>query len=104
MAEKDKPDFSKVQGGHRSRTEPAAPEPSFGRVSGGFASDSAAEPAPERSHTVQPGESLSAISREVYGNAKHWRLIYEANRDQIDNPDLIHIGQVLKIPPDPKPD
>jgi nucleoid-associated protein YgaU len=113
-----KPDFSNVKGGHSSRTDDAAPvagkpdfsnvsgghsstsagTPAFGNVSGGFASDSAA---PVSSHTVRAGESLSKISRKVYGSSKHWRRIFDANRDQIDNPDLIQIGQVLKIPPAP---
>ena len=44
------------------------------------------------------GDSLSKISKKVYGDANQWKKIFEANRDQIKNPDLIHPGQVLKIP------
>jgi nucleoid-associated protein YgaU len=93
-----KPDFSNVSGGHASRSTGTG---TFANVGGGFASDSAA---PMATHTVRSGESLSKISRKVYGSSKHWRLIFDANRDQIDNPDLIQIGQVLNIPPAPAAD
>jgi nucleoid-associated protein YgaU len=46
-------------------------------------------------YTVQPGDNLTKIG-EKYGIS--WNAIYEANRDIISNPDLIHPGQELKIP------
>ena len=99
-----KPDFSNVQGGYESaaaKTKPAAPD--FSNVSGGFQSDSKpAKSKADTTYTVVRGDSLSKIARKSYGSSKHWRLIFEANRDQIDNPDLIHPGQVLKIPPLPE--
>jgi nucleoid-associated protein YgaU len=49
-------------------------------------------------YTVRQGDTLSAIAKREYGDAGAWRRIYEANRDQIDNPDLIHPGQELTIP------
>jgi nucleoid-associated protein YgaU len=49
-------------------------------------------------YTVQKGDSLSKIAQQQYGDGKKWRAIFEANRDQISNPDLIHPGQVLTIP------
>lgn len=52
----------------------------------------------DRTYTVESGDSLSAIAERMYGSANEWRKIFEANRDQIDNPDLIHPGQVLRIP------
>ena len=55
-------------------------------------------PPPEQIYTVAPGDSLSKIARRYYGDANQWRRIFEANRDQISNPDLIHPGQKLKIP------
>ena len=54
--------------------------------------------APEQIYTVAAGDSLSKISKKVYGDANQWKRIFEANRDQIKNPDLIHPGQKLKIP------
>jgi nucleoid-associated protein YgaU len=47
---------------------------------------------------VKSGDSLSKIAKRLYGDAKQWPKIYEANRDQIENPDLIHPGQTFRIP------
>jgi len=60
-------------------------------------------PEPEPTlYTVQPGDTLSAIARQVYGKASLWRLIFEANRDILDDPGRIKPGQVLRIPPPPQ--
>jgi len=56
-----------------------------------------ASPAPAR-HRVQPGETLWSIAGATYADPTLWRLIYDANRDQIENPDLIAPGQELTIP------
>jgi len=82
--DKDKPkaDFSNVESGSSSTAPPPAP---------------AAAPA-TKTYVVQKGDSLSKIAKHEYGNANDWRKIFEANRDIIKNPDLIHPGQVLKIP------
>jgi nucleoid-associated protein YgaU len=79
-ADKPKADFSNVRGGSsstapRSRTEVEV-----------------------RTYTVVAGDSLSKIAKREYGDAQKWRQIYEANRDQIKDPDLIYPGQVLTIP------
>ena len=52
------------------------------------------------SHTVYPGESLWRISSywEIYDNSTEWPRIYEANKDQIRDPDMIYPDQVLTIP------
>lgn len=50
-------------------------------------------------YTVQRGDTLSHIAKQFYGRAGEWNAIFEANRDQLDDPDLIQPGQVLKIPP-----
>jgi hypothetical protein len=50
-------------------------------------------------YTVQAGDTLWAIAQHLYGDGSRWREIYRANRDQIDNPNLIFPGQVLEIPP-----
>jgi len=49
-------------------------------------------------YTVQPGDTLSKIARQFYGNANAYMKIFEANRDQLDNPDRIKAGQQLVIP------
>ncbi|MAU26677.1 MAG: LysM peptidoglycan-binding domain-containing protein [Muricauda sp.] len=49
-------------------------------------------------HTVQSGESLSKIAKHYYGDAMKYNKIFEANRNILKNPDLIHPGQELVIP------
>ncbi len=49
-------------------------------------------------YTVKAGDSLSKIAKAIYGDWKHWKDIYEANKDTIKNPDLIRVGQELKLP------
>ncbi len=49
-------------------------------------------------HEVKSGESLSKIAKHYYGDAMKYTKIFEANRNILDNPDLIHPGQMLVIP------
>ena len=49
-------------------------------------------------HEVKSGESLSKIAKHYYGDPMKYQRIFEANRDILDNPDLIHPGQNLVIP------
>jgi nucleoid-associated protein YgaU len=53
-------------------------------------------PGSEVIYTVQAGDSLSKIAQKYKGVT--WQKIFEANRDQIQNPDLIHPGQKLRLP------
>lgn len=55
-------------------------------------------PAAPQTYVVQAGDSLSAISEKVYGDAKHWDTIFAHNRDKISDPNLIYPGQELTIP------
>ena len=50
------------------------------------------------SYTVQKGDTLSKISKQYYGDASLYNRIFDANRDQLKDPDKIFPGQVLKIP------
>lgn len=50
-------------------------------------------------YVVKAGDSLSKIAKREYGDANAWNAIFEANRDIIKDPNLIHPGQKLKIPP-----
>ena len=52
----------------------------------------------ERIYEVKPGDSLSKIAEKFYGNTSEWSKIYEANKDQIQDPNLIHPGQKFHIP------
>ena len=107
--DKDKPkaDFSDV----RSNTaptatpsstmgagaSPAAPRADFSDVQ---SASSSAPVEQQRTYTVVAGDSLSKIAKREYGDAAKWRGIWDANRDSIKNPDLIHPGQVLNLPAD----
>jgi len=94
MGNTDKPDFSNVQSG-TSTTAPAKTAPDFSNVQSG---SSTTAPAAATTYTVVSGDTLSKIAKKFFGNANRWHEIYDANRDQISNPDLIRVGQVLKIP------
>ena len=57
------------------------------------------QPADEsRYYTVVRGDTLSAISKQQYGNANDYMKIFEANKPMLSNPDKIYPGQVLRIP------
>ncbi len=57
------------------------------------------DPAPEAVfHTVEKGDTLSAIAKKVYGDANRYPEIFEANKPMLKSPDLIYPGQVLRIP------
>ena len=73
-------------------------DPDFSDVKAGSSSVSL-DPKDQRTYTVVKGDSLSKIARDLLGDARKWRAIYELNKDQIKNPDLIYPGQVLKLPP-----
>lgn len=51
-----------------------------------------------RSIVVQPGNSLWRIAMRTYGDGFRYTTIYQANRDQIRNPDLIYPGQIFAVP------
>lgn len=95
--EPGKPDFSDVQSGSSTSAPVIAAKPDFSDVQSG--SETSAPPVESmKTYTVVGGDSLSKIAQKFYGHANRWREIFEANRDQISNPDLIKVGQVLKIP------
>jgi len=51
-----------------------------------------------KTYTVKAGDTLSKIAQEQLGDAKAYQEIFNANRDQLTDPDKIKPGQVLKIP------
>ena len=50
---------------------------------------------------IQPGDNLWTIARNLYGKGMRYTVIYEANRDQIRDPDLIYPGQIFTTPKPP---
>jgi nucleoid-associated protein YgaU len=82
---------------------PAAPEPPPAEAAAPAEAEESSEPEATddeagNTYTVQPGDSLWKIAEAHYGNGTKYQAIFEANRDILDNPDLIHPGQVLKLP------
>jgi hypothetical protein len=51
-----------------------------------------------QAHTVVSGDTLSTIAENAYGDANLWTRVFIANRDTIDDPDVIHVGQALRVP------
>lgn len=51
-----------------------------------------------QTYTVRPGDTLSSIAAQVYGDATLWRGIFEANRDQLTSPEALRAGMTLRIP------
>lgn len=49
-------------------------------------------------YTVKSGDTLSKISKEVYGDAMKYGIIFEANKPMLSDPDKIYPDQVLRIP------
>lgn len=50
------------------------------------------------SYTVRPGDTLSKISEQIYGNSHDYMRIFNANKDKLSDPNKIQVGQVLTIP------
>lgn len=53
-----------------------------------------------QTYEVKSGDNLSKISKQFYGDSGEFMRIFYANRDQINDPDKIQVGQKLVIPPD----
>ena len=53
-----------------------------------------------QTYEVKSGENLSKISKQFYGDADEYMRIFYANRDKLNDPDKIQVGQQLVIPPD----
>lgn len=90
-----KADFSNVQSGSSS-TEAEVKKADFSNVQSGASSTE--EIIGEQTYTVQKGDTLSHIAKTFYGKASAWKPIFDANRDQLDDPDHIKPGQVLRVP------
>jgi LysM repeat protein len=55
----------------------------------------------DRTYTVQAGDTLSSIAQRFYGNAADWPFLYHVNASEIANPNVIYVGEKLKVPYDP---
>ncbi len=96
-----KPSFGTVRSGSPAPPPPSKPRADFSNVrSGGSSTAPPAAPAApaHETYVVVSGDSLSKIAKRFYGKASLWPKIHEANRDLIENPNLIQVGWTLKIP------
>jgi LysM repeat protein len=55
-------------------------------------------PVPARIYEVVSGDTLSKIAKKFYGDAAQYKKIFDANTDQLKDPDKIQVGQKLKVP------
>jgi LysM repeat protein len=70
-----------------ARSEPSPP------------SQAVSEPADTRYYTVREGDTLYSIARQVYGEGKYWKVIYDANRNLIKDPVKLKLQWKLEVPP-----
>ncbi len=87
----------------KGEEKPVAPKPATPAATTTAASATkppVAQPATvqQEYYTVKSGDSLSKIAKQLYGDSQLWNRIFEANKDQIKDANLIQPGQKLKIP------
>lgn len=74
-------------------------DPTYSDLTCDISIDPAIAPPPEaKTYQVQSGDTLSKIAKQAYGDAGKYMKIFEANKDQLKDPNVIKVGQVLKIP------
>ena len=92
----------------QNRRNQAAASASNPPAATGKAGTAAANPSAQagngaaQTYTVQPGDSLSKISRKFYGSYRYYQLIADANKGKLGPKMQLRVGQVLTIPPKPK--
>ena len=74
-------------------TEAAGTEAASTEVASAHHSDAA-----RRTYAVRTGDTLSGITQRFYGKDANWRSLYAANQSKIRNPDLIYVGEELRLP------
>lgn len=53
---------------------------------------------PSRFHVIKPGETLSKIAQQYYGNASRWREIHTVNKQRIPDANRLMVGMIVEIP------
>jgi LysM repeat protein len=74
-------------------TRTASPEAARAEVASTHHADAA-----RRTYAVQTGNTLSGITQQFYGKDANWRSLYAANESKISNPNLIYVGEELRLP------
>lgn len=80
---------------HRERAEAAGPGTAAPRQ---VAAPQPLAPSGPETYTVRSGDTLSRIAQRVYNDGSRWKVIYDANRDTLKNPQDLKVGQTLRIP------
>jgi nucleoid-associated protein YgaU len=79
-----------------------AVDPSYSDLAADISIDSslpaASSAAAAQTYSVKPGDTLSKIAKQFYGDAGQYMKIFEANKDKLKDPNQIQAGQELKIP------
>lgn len=68
------------------------------QVTGGAPAATAAPASSAKTYTVKSGDTLSHIAKDHLGSAGAYMKIFELNRDQLSDPNVIKPGQVLRLP------
>lgn len=89
--------FADIKGSNNAAASAGGKDPRFSEVIGSSSAVVGAGGG-AKTYTVQSGDSLSKIAGQIYGDGNRWNAIFEANKNQIDDPDKIFPGQVLLIP------
>jgi len=84
-------------GNKEDETQPATPQQPTAPIAAAAASTSAPTPTAQ-TYTVVSGDTLTGIAKKFYHDANQWQRIFDANRDILNNPDRIAVGQKLRIP------
>jgi LysM repeat protein len=74
-------------------TGAAGTEAASAEVAGAHHSDAA-----RRTYAVRAGDTLSGVTQRFYGKDANWRSLYAANKSRISNPNLIYVGEELRLP------
>jgi len=85
-----------VDSSHSDLTADITVDPNAQQASG--QQSGAGSSSQERTYVVKPGDSLSKISQQLLGNANRYMDIFNANKDQLSDPNKIQAGQTLRIP------
>lgn len=91
---KDKPQLAEA------KTKPVATEEKARLVAKQVPASSESSVGSGQQYTVKAGDTLSRLAMQFYNSMNKWEKIYEANKDQLKNPNYIYIGQKLIIPPE----
>jgi nucleoid-associated protein YgaU len=101
----NRPDPSRTEqtpGQHRAKTPTDKNMPPPGGLASGAPAFSSAETGASSSATkiydVQPGDTLEKIAMNEYGSADDWPVIFEANRDLLEDPEQLASGIKLRLP------